>query len=726
MQTSVRPVPKRFRPDIQGLRMLAVVAVILDHLLAWPSGGFVGVDVFFVLSGFLITGLLYREHQKTGRISFAGFYRRRARRILPISALVLAVTVATSFAIFLPARAKTITVDALWSLLFAGNWHFAAVGTNYFASDGTTSPLQHYWSLAVEEQFYLVWPWILVIVFAIAARRSWSRQKGVRAVVVVMVVLSVASLVWAILQSVTDPGFAYFSTLARAWELGVGALLAIGVPILGRIPDRLRPILAWVGLAGIVLSVFVTSGGSGFPAPGALLPVLSTALVVAAGTGGEQRYLAPLTNRVSNYVGDISYSLYLWHFPVIILLGAILKPGVLYYVICLVGMAVLSMLSYHLVEDPIRNSTWLDRRARQERRQHPELRRRRELPEILWNVRAGDAVIFGTAIIAGLVFVTYSAISAPPPPPAVAAIAPNAIPSSASVTKADTVTGASGGPQTTAEKQLSAKISTALTATSFPAFDPPIDSLGTTKWVHAAATSGCADISADNATRCETGPANATKQAVVLGDSFAIAWMPGLRTALADAGYRVHTLTSGQCPAADVVVDKEGGAPFPECTAHRAWALQQIAAIKPDLVVLADSAGTIDRLATKTDLTGGSQAIANGLQKTIQAIKPHAKRIAVLSDPPAGVALQECVTRVSTPSDCVREISPTWSAIQADDQDVIKATGATYVDTHLWFCDDQGRCPSFIGNTPVRADAGHMTVQYSESLEPLLAAALKL
>jgi peptidoglycan/LPS O-acetylase OafA/YrhL len=216
-----------FRPDIQGLRMVAVVSVILNHLFGWPSRGFVGVDVFFVISGFLITGLRYLEHQKTGRILFANFYRRRARRILPISTLVLALTVGASYLIFLTARAGAIALDALWSVVFAANWLFAIVGTDYWASDGTTSPLQHYWSLAVEEQFYFVWPWILVIVLGIALRKKWTAARGSRVVVTVMTLIVLLSSVWAVWQTSVAPGFSYFSTFMRAWDLGIGALLAL-------------------------------------------------------------------------------------------------------------------------------------------------------------------------------------------------------------------------------------------------------------------------------------------------------------------------------------------------------------------------------------------------------------------------------------------------------------------------------------------------------------------
>lgn len=237
------------RPDIQGLRAVAVIAVIFDHLLHWPSGGFVGVDVFFVISGFLITGLLLREHDRTGRISFASFYKRRIRRIMPAAITVLVVTVAATFLVFNAGRAQQSAIDALWSLLFSANWRFAAAGTDYFQASGPVSPFQHFWSLAVEEQFYFVWPALMALIFWAASQSSISSTKVRQTVGLTMLGIVAASFAWAMSESISNPTIAYFSTFSRAWELGVGALLAVIAPLLTRLPSALRPVLGWAGLA---------------------------------------------------------------------------------------------------------------------------------------------------------------------------------------------------------------------------------------------------------------------------------------------------------------------------------------------------------------------------------------------------------------------------------------------------------------------------------------------
>lgn len=359
----VAPIPRReeapakkFRPDIQGLRMIAVVAVILDHLLGWPSGGFVGVDIFFVISGFLITSLLLREHEKTGTISFLGFYTRRVKRIIPAAVLVIGATVVTAWFLFAPGRLRSTLGDAIWAFVFAANWRFGITGTDYFNADSAVSPLQHFWSLAVEEQFYLVWPWVMLAIFALISYGRGTRRRARVVVLAAIIVLTAGSFAWALWETSTVPTWAYFSTFSRAWELGIGALLAVVAGVFSGIPPWLRTALAWAGLVGIAISVFLVSADhGGFPAPLAALPVLATALVITSGTGGDARFIWPITNRVSSYIGDISYSLYLWHFPFVIFLGPFFpENGWVYYVIALLLMCSVSMLSYHLVEDPIR------------------------------------------------------------------------------------------------------------------------------------------------------------------------------------------------------------------------------------------------------------------------------------------------------------------------------------------------------------------------------------
>jgi peptidoglycan/LPS O-acetylase OafA/YrhL len=704
---------KNFRPDIQGLRAIGVIAVVLDHLIGWPSGGFVSVDMFFVISGFLITGLLLREHERTNHISFRDFYKRRIRRIVPAAVLTLVVTVAASYLVFTPARANGILGDAFWSLFMGQNWHLAVIGTDYFQADGLITPLRHYWSLAVEEQFYFVWPWLLLLIFAVGSRFfGWGSQRLRVAAAVAITVISIASFGWALWESANNPTVAYFSTFSRAWELGLGALIAVLAKPLERIPAALRPVIAWVGLTAFVVSLFTTSETTGFPAPWAALPVVATALVIAA---NDQRTLVPLTNRVSGYIGNLSYSLYLVHFPIIIILGALMPPSPVYYITALALMVYAAIGSYELVEEPIRSSSWLDPSAR--RKLPKAAPGRRPVGLTRWKTT------FAVWSVATVVVIITAAIWSSSPQNASATgstitFTETPLETSAPPTDAATEAPVAAGPAA----ELSAAITAALAAPTFPDLKPSVDELGTAAWVRQVQKDGCADIGPDNEQSCVSGSTKTGKSVAVFGDSFAMAWLPAIEKAL--PGWSIHPYTRGQCPSMLVSVTQDGSAPFPECDAHQQWAVGAINDLKPDLIILANATYDDSKFADAAKGSAAIDEITTGYVDAVDALNASGAKIAILEAPSDVTPLQECYTRFAAPSDCVSTTSETW-------QDSVDATaaaatesGAAYVETAPWFCSEDGECPGFVGTTPVRADAGHMTVQYARELGPVLADAL--
>ena len=361
--TGSRQISPSHRADIQGLRAVAVLLVVLVHAgVGFVPGGYVGVDVFFVLSGFLITGLLLAEARARSSISLVDFYLRRARRILPAAALTLLATDVAALFLLNFVRARTTVQDSLSAAGFASNFRFAARGVDYFAQNQPPSPVLHYWSLSVEEQFYFVWPLLLSIALfgiALGRRHRIATKLQERRLLRVVVVLAAASLAWSMHLTTTVPSTAYFSPFTRAWELALGATIAVCAATLARTPPMVRLAMGWAGLLAIAFAAITFSDRTPFPGSFALVPTVGTALAIIAGMGDRTPRLAVsrlLALRPMCIIGDRSYTLYLWHWPVLILaaayMGGTLSVGVKLGL--MVGAFLLSCVSYSLVENPIR------------------------------------------------------------------------------------------------------------------------------------------------------------------------------------------------------------------------------------------------------------------------------------------------------------------------------------------------------------------------------------
>ncbi|MCU1437729.1 MAG: putative acetyltransferase, partial [Naasia sp.] len=282
---------------------------------------------------------------------------------------------------------------------------------------------------------------------------------------------------------------------------------------------------------------------------------------------------------------------------------------------------------------------------------------------------------------------------------------------------------APASPGKTPEEALAAEISAALAATTFPELDPAIDLLGTDAWVRDVVPSGCADIDAGTADSCVV-PGTGAGTVAVLGDSYAIAWMPAIRSAVGPAGYAVHPYTRGQCPSAMVTVTRDQGAGFPLCDSHRGWALESIVALAPDIVVLADADNTLERLASRATGAAAADEVRDGYAATLATLHASGSRIVLLAPPPRSPSLQSCVTRVATPDQCAGAVSDRWTAYSGAMADAADDAGVQFVDSRSWFCAADGACPGFIGTTPVRADGSHLTVRFAELLGPVLGDAL--
>jgi len=358
-EAGTAPGDRKFRPDVQGLRAVAILLVVLFHAgVPGVTGGYVGVDVFFVISGFVITGVLLREKTSTGSTSILGFYARRARRIIPAATLVIVVTVLAAFAFLGSVSGGETAVDGQWASVFLANIHFANTATNYLASQHPPSPLQNFWSLAVEEQFYLVYPAIFLVTAAVFGRLSFRRK-----LMIVLGCIIVISYSLSIILTATNASSAFFSPFTRAWELALGGLIAMTTTSLRHLPSMLAAGASWLGLGLILVSAFVFTTSTSYPGSLVALPVTGAALILAGGAAGPDWGVETiLRQRPLQLLGLISYSLYLWHWPILTIAAERrgrtslpLSESLLWVLLSVV----LAIGTYILIENPVRHSRLL-------------------------------------------------------------------------------------------------------------------------------------------------------------------------------------------------------------------------------------------------------------------------------------------------------------------------------------------------------------------------------
>ena len=361
-ESGTAPEDRPFRPDVEGLRAVAVLLVVLFHSgVSTLSGGYIGVDVFFVISGFVITGVLLRERSSTARTSILSFYGRRCRRILPAATLVIVVTVALSYYFLgIGAGGRTAT-DGRWATVFLANFHFSALGTNYLAAQQPPSPLQNYWSLSVEEQFYVVYPTLFLALAGLRTRLSLRSRLAMALLVVIG-----ASFAFSILDTSSHPTSAYFSPFTRAWELALGALVAVGTPWIKKtLPSLIGAVATWAGLGAVLYGAIAFGPRTAYPGSLVAIPVAGAALIIAGGVSARRFGVEAVLGLVPfRALGKLSYSLYLWHWPILIIAAEYAGKSTLsvsnnlgWDLVALVASA----LTYVAVENPVRHAKALRR-----------------------------------------------------------------------------------------------------------------------------------------------------------------------------------------------------------------------------------------------------------------------------------------------------------------------------------------------------------------------------
>ena len=662
------------RPEIQALRAVAVAVVVVYHL--WPNtlaGGFVGVDVFFVISGFLITAHLMREADRTGRINLPKFWAKRIRRLLPASLTVLAASAVGVFLLVPQMYWTQFFQEIAASAVYAQNWVLAASSIDYLAAENVASPVQHFWSLSVEEQFYLVWPILIGLVVLAAQRLSLRARRTL--VFAALALVAAASLYYSVTYTASNPGEAYFATTTRAWEFAAGGLLAV-VGSAVKAPAGVRTLVAYVGWAGIAYAVATYSGQTAFPGSAALLPVLATVAVIWA--GDPDSALSPnrlLGTRPVQFLGGVSYSVYLWHWPLIVFATIVFvdvhDATKIAIVIASLGLAWLTTV---LVENPARD--W------------KALVGRRPRWTLLAMVIAVALVAVPTAAASWLTSQQASADTAR------AAVA---------VASADECFGASvfavpAGACDDVEHETLTPLA------SFAVDDEP-------EVYH----NGCySDLTTADLNTCVVGDAASDTSVALIGDSHAVSWYPAMKTIAEDNSWALSPFLKSSCPMNAALKEDEEAEVERSCAT---WndSLAETLAAQPealDMVVLSHSAAG--------DNYGSDQDAIDGYRAAWEPLVERGTEVVVIRDVPR---MEEGTNR------CIADTAGANAACDRPENEAVlddlmveaaeDQPGVTVIDMNDFFCRD-GSCTPVAGGVVGYRDSHHITATYSATLAPYL------
>jgi peptidoglycan/LPS O-acetylase OafA/YrhL len=685
------------------MRAVAILAVVLYHAhVGLLRGGFTGVDDFYVISGFLITGLLWRQLEGDGRLSLRSFYGGRIRRLLPMSFVVLVATAVASVYLLPPLQTHAVLKDGMSSALYVSNYRFAALQTNYLTTNSLPSPFQQYWSLSLEEQFYLIWPALLLGASMVWWRRRRRHPPSRIGAATVLGVLGVASFVLELWLTRGSQPWAFFSLPTRAWELAAGGLVAFGAPWLRALPERLAAAVGWTGLGAVVVSALIVSGSVPYPGTAALAPVLGTAAVIASGCAAPRNGPILLLGRIgAQVVGRVSYSWYLWHWPVLILapalVGHALSLGA--NLALVVGSFGLGVISFVIVENPVRRSTWL------------QIQPRRVL-------RLGGALT-ATALAVCLVsvltlpslsghgIVRDATLSSAP------AVSRRSLAPSARASELSSYTSALG----TARAQVGQAIAHSLPVNDVPAnLTPSLP--GATRDEPPVFVDGCLDsYLATDVGACDFGITSSSTSIVLFGDSHAAMWFPAVDGAANRIGLNLYTWTKSTCPPLEIAVFSPVlGRNYSECDQWRQDVLTRIAQVHPALVIL----GVARHYTDIYGFTPYSAQWLKGLSAMVSAIRHLGPKVLVIGPvpkPPFDVPGCLSVHLTSATACTVPLIEGTNVPGRSAEEIAVATAGGSYLDPSSWFCTTT-RCAVVVDNLLVYRDDNHITATYASYLAP--------
>lgn len=663
----------RFRPDIEGLRAIAVLLVLLWHAgVPFLPGGFIGVDVFFVVSGFLMTGILHRELVMRQRISVLKFYARRARRLVPAGTVVLVVTAFATWAVLPATRWWDVGLDIGAAGAYVLNWLLAATSVDYLAQDAAASPVQHFWSLSVEEQYYFAWPLILVVA-------AWYiRRSGATATACALGILGLAfvgSLAWSIYATNVQPGVAYFATTTRVWELALGGIVALSAQRFAQVSRQVSTALGWAALAAILATAVLLTTDVPFPGSVALVPTVATAVVLAVGNRGG--VATAMNNPPTQAIGRLSYSLYLWHWPILVIGGYLITDGIASLSVPAgISLIILSVipaaLSYRFVECPFRDSTRL-----------------REVPSRSVGVAVAGiviALVLAACLTGGAKLAQHFAPE------------PQFTSDDSQITFGAAVIGSPGYDQV-----VNHEISPSPLLAG--ADNPPVYARGCQQ-----------PQSSSEPVACEFGDPASPITVALVGDSHAAHWVDALAYVADQRGWRLLTYTKSSCALVDAPVLYRG-APAPKCTEWNGNVQAELAKVKPSAVFVSNinyrlqSAGEDDN---ERELTAA-------MARSWTALAATGTQVYVLRDTPASkFNPTDCLAgHLDEPQVCATPRDEAFGNRGLAQLDAAAISPVTVIDVTASVCPSDP-CSPVIGGVMVYRDKTHMTATYSRSLGPVL------
>ena len=658
--------PLRFRADIEGLRAIAILLVVAYHAeVPGFQGGYVGVDVFFVISGYLITWLLISELERKGKIDWLSFYARRAKRLLPALAAMLIVVSAIAALLYAPFEQIELARTALFTATYRSNLYFSRISLDYLNTGLDTNPLLHTWSLSVEEQFYFVWP-----LFFILATRSFRAKRSVVAmsdrstddlgsgseralaspalnrtrILIWLVAASLLSFVCAVYLTATHQAAAFFLSFPRAWEFSVGAI-ALLIPI--QLTKSTRSLLSLIGLAGLFVAVWSFDALTPFPGWTALLPAVATALILKANEPEAAKSLSSrlLSTRLLQQIGKFSYGWYLWHWPILIFASALHAPLTLWVRVGLVlGSLIPAIASYYAIENPVRRSKKLSRK-------------------VLYTLLLAIALTIGNAYLFSSWLQAAAAWSQQP----------NQI--RYVEARNDHTAGYDNGCHV------------ALLAT-----DPNLDP------------------------HCIAGPPTSATTAVLFGDSHAAQWSDVMAEIAEERGWRFTAMTKSACPYIDSRTARSSLArPYAECNQWREKSLEAMRSLDPDWIFASTSAFAYD-LSLEQWYQGTDRILAK-----LSAIAP---RVVILRDTPSlDVEVPVCLARQNwQPLDALKSSCQTSVERDGDKAVYVAQVEAAsqyrnvfFIDMLPYICEGQ-TCPVERDGIIVYRDDNHLSTSFTQTL----------